>query len=116
MKIRMSLGLMIMAAFAVAAPSWARAEASKTANVQILEPMTVAGSTLTLQPGSYEFRMTMNDPHVEILKDNKVVGQVEGHWVQHDAKAKSTEMLSDKNAIQEIDIRGQADAMRFTNG
>ena len=54
MKLRMGLGSMVLAALAVAAPAWARTEA---ATIDVMQPMTVAGTNVTLQPGHYEFRV-----------------------------------------------------------
>jgi PDZ domain-containing secreted protein len=115
---RMILGIAVvamMAALTVAAPAWSRTPTT-TASMQVMEPMKVAGNSVTLEPGTYEFRVKANDPHVEILKDDKVVADVQGQWVQLDSKAPLTEVLSDKNTIQEIDIKGDNQALRFTNG
>ena len=119
MKLRMVLGITavaVIAAFTVAAPAWSRASATTTASMQIMEPMKVAGSSVTLEPGTYEFRVKVNDPNVEILKGDKVVADVQGQWVHLDSKAPLTEVLSDKNTIQEIDIKGDNEALRFNNG
>ena len=113
MRIRMSLGLMLLAAVCVAAPVWARAH-TETPALYVEQPMTIAGSTVTLQPGHYEFRVTPNDTNVEILKDNKMVAQVKGQWVNLGTKAEMTEVVSNNNVIQEIDLKGENQAIRFS--
>jgi hypothetical protein len=115
MKLRMGMGLIVVAALAMTAPAWSKTSTAK-ANVDLMQPTMVAGTSVTLQPGSYEFRMKVDDPNVEILKDNKVVANVQGQWVHLDSKAPDTEVISNENAIQEIDIKGDTEALRFSKG
>ena len=113
MNIRPSRWIFAIAAvvaLAVAAPVWAH-----TDNVQITfnQKTDVAGTTL--QPGSYEFRVTPTNPEVEIVntKDHKVVATVQGKWVNLNSKAPYTQVLSDRSQVQEIDLSGRTEAIRF---
>jgi hypothetical protein len=54
MKLRM--GFILLAALAVAAPAWAHTE---TARMDVMQPVTFAGTNVTLQPGEYEFRQPL---------------------------------------------------------
>jgi hypothetical protein len=112
MKLR--TGLIIVAALAMSVPAWSKTTA--TARLDLMQPTMVAGTSVTLQPGNYEFRMKVNDPNVEILKDNRVVANVQGQWVNLDSKAQDTEVISNNNMIQEIDIKGANQALRFNKG
>jgi hypothetical protein len=108
MKRRMGLGVMVLAAFAVAAPGRTR---TNTVTMDIVHPMTIAGTTL--RPGSYEFHIKAGDNQVEILKDDNLVARVQGEWVELDSKAEQSQVLSTNNTIQEIDIQGDREALRF---
>ena len=110
MKLRMGLGSMVLAALVVAAPAWARTDA---ATMDVMRPMTVAGTNVTLQPGHYEFRVKPEDTHVQIWKGNKTVADVPCQWVPLNSKATDTEVLSNNNQIQEIEIKGENQAIRF---
>ena len=110
MKLRMGLGSMVLAALAVAAPAWARTDA---ATMDVMRPMTVAGTNVTLQPGHYEFRVKPEDTHVQIWKGNKTVADVPCQWVPLSSKATDTVVLSNNNQIQEIEIKGENQAIRF---
>jgi hypothetical protein len=112
MKFRMGWGSMVLAALAVAAPAWARTDA---ATFDVTRPMTVAGTNVMLQPGHYEFRVKPEDTHLEILKGNKMVADVPCQWVPLNSKATDTEVWSSNNQIQEIEIKGQNQAVRFKN-
>ena len=110
MKLQMGLGSMVLAAVAVAAPAWAGTEA---ATLDVMQPMTVAGTNVTLQPGHYEFRVKPEDTHVQIRKGNKMVADVPCQWVPLNSKATETEVLSNNNQIQEIEIKGENQAIRL---
>jgi hypothetical protein len=108
MKRRMGFGLMVLAAFAVAAPGRVR---TNTITMDIVHPMTIAGTTLP--PGSYEFHVKAGDNQVEILKNDNLVARVQGEWVELDSKAEQSQILSTNNVIQEIDVQGDREALRF---
>jgi hypothetical protein len=107
---RWVFGLAAVVALAVAVPVWAHTD---SVPISFNQKMDVAGTTL--QPGSYEFRVTPSNPEVEIVntKDHKVVATVQGKWVNLNSKSQYTQVLSDRNQVQEIDLSGQVEAIRF---
>ena len=104
--------ILFVAAFAMAMPMWAARE--DTASVSFDHTMIVAGKAI--QPGNYEFKVRPNDTTIEILRssDNKLIATVEGTWVALNSKPRDTEVLSNKDYVEEIDFGGKTEAIRFT--
>lgn len=104
--------LLSAAVFAMAIPVWAASQ--DTASVSFDHTMIVAGKTI--QPGNYEFKVRPNDTTIQILRsgDDKLIATVEGTWVALHSKPRDTEVLSNKDSVEEIAFKGKTEAIRFT--
>lgn len=109
MKLPMGMCAVLLAALTTA-PAWARTDA---ATIDVVQPMTVAGTNVTLPPGHYEFRVKPENTHMQIMKGAKMVADVPCQWVPLNSKATRTEVVSTNNQIQEIEIKGENQAVRF---
>jgi len=104
--------ILIISAFAMAAPVWAAR--NETASVSFDHTVTVDGKTI--QPGRYVFEAKPNDTSIQILRrrDDKLIATVEGIWVALNSKPRQTQVQTDKNFVEEIDFGGRTEAIRFT--
>jgi hypothetical protein len=112
MRIRTSGLLLLAAACVVGLPAWAAKDS--VAHVSFDHDMTVAGTKL--QAGDYDFRVKSDEDKVEIVRSSnqQVVATVPGKWVSLKNKAPYTQVLSDKDLVQELEFSGKTQAVEFS--
>ncbi len=112
MDFRATRLILFVAVFALAMPAWAARE--DTASVSFDHTMIVAGKAI--QPGNYEIKARPNNTTIQIFRsdDNKLIATVEGTWVALNSKPRDTEVLSDKDYVEEVDFGEKTEAIRFT--
>lgn len=111
MRIRANSLVLLAAACAMGMP--AMAAKPDVAHVTFEHEVNVAGTKL--EPGNYDFRVMPGDSKVEIVRptDKKVIATVSGKWVSLKSKATYTQVLADKDLVQELDFGGKDQAVQF---
>jgi len=94
------------------APVWAASTSSHKDSTSIdIGQATTVGNT-QLQPGHYTFEAKEDQTQLNVLQNGKVIATVPCHWVQLQRKANTSEILSNKNQVNEIRFGGRTEAVR----
>jgi hypothetical protein len=109
MRIRVSLFVAAACVGTMAAPAWAK---------QLSAPLDLSHITklesVTLKPGQYRLEADEATGQVKVLKDSKVVAQVQGKWVSTPKKAPYSEFVMNNNDIQEVTFAGKDKKLEFS--
>ncbi len=102
----------VVAAVILTAPVWAASASSHkdSARFDAAEATTIGNTQL--QPGHYTFEAREDQSRLNVLKDGKVVATVPCHWVQLQKKPSASEILSNKNQVNEIRFGGRTEAVQ----
>jgi hypothetical protein len=96
----------ILTVLALAVPALANPE---TVFVTLHEPGKLVDAYL--KSGSY--RLKIDGSTVVVLKDRKVIAEVQGEWVQTEAKASADSVVKRGDQIIEFRFRGKDRVLRF---
>jgi hypothetical protein len=108
MRFRILQCVAIFAVLAIATPIWAR---SKSVDLRLTDPASIG--TTQLQPGSYTLKVDEGATQVSVVRQGKVIAEVPCHWVQLQARPKTTEINFTANQITEIEFGGDLQAAQF---
>ncbi len=100
----------VVATVILTAPVWAGSASSHkdSAAFDAAEATTIGNTQL--QPGHYTLEAREDQSQLNVLKDGKVIASVPCHWVQLQKKAKSSEILSNNNQVNEVRFGGRTEA------
>ena len=82
-----------------------------SATLDVLTPVTIAGTTL--KPGTYTVKA--EDTKVTLSRNGKAVAQASVQWKDTPDKSKSTNVLADNGTIKEIHFSGKTRYVEITN-
>ncbi|HEY6905102.1 MAG TPA: hypothetical protein VI216_12400 [Candidatus Acidoferrales bacterium] len=102
----------VVAIVVLTAPAWAASTSShKDSTGFDVSQATTIGNT-QLQPGHYTFEAKEDQSQLNVLEDGKVIATVPCHWVQLQKKASASEILTNKNQVNEVRFEGRTQAAR----
>lgn len=102
-----------VAAIAVlTAPAWAASTSSHKDSTSIDFGQATAIGNKQLQPGKYTLEAKEDQTQLNVLKNGRVIATVPCHWVQLQKKANNSEVLSNKNQVNEIKFGGRREAVQ----
>ncbi len=100
----------VVATLILTAPAWSASTPShKDSTAFDVAQAATIGDT-HLQPGHYTFEANEDQSRLNVIKDGKVIATVPCHWVQLKKKPSSSEVLSNKNQVNEIKFEGRTQA------
>lgn len=100
----------VVAAVILTAPLWAASSSSHTDSTAFdVAHATTIGNT-HLQPGHYTFEAKEDQSRLNVMRNGKVVATVPCHWIQLQKKPSASEILSNKNQVNEIRFEGRTEA------
>jgi hypothetical protein len=66
---------------------------------------------LVLTPGSY--KLVVNGTEAKVMKDNKLLGEVNCHWIESAHKADYDEVIYDGDRLSEVRMAGKTRTLEF---
>jgi hypothetical protein len=99
--------LSVMAFFAL--PVWAHTD---SAELTVLNPTMIAGQQL--KPGTYKLEVQPSQTQMKVVNAQtyKTVAEVPVHWIQIKKAPNSTEVILNKNNVNEVEFGGKTQAVR----
>ena len=101
--------LAAMALIGLSSPAWAR-----TDEMMMHLDNAVTIGTVNLPAGDYEVKADESKKDVKFIKNDDVVADVQGHWVDLPSKAENDEAIIQGNHLIQVVFGGQSKA--FTIG
>jgi hypothetical protein len=102
----------VAAMVVLTAPVWAASTSSHKDSASIDFAKTTTIGNTQLQPGRYTFEAKEDQSQLNVLKNGRVIATVPCHWVQLEKKANNSEILSNKNQVNEIKFGGRTEAIQ----
>ncbi len=102
----------VAAMLVLTAPVWAASTSSHKDSTSIDFGRATTIGNKQLQPGRYTFEANEDQTQLNVLENGKVIATVPCHWVQLQKKANNSEVLSNKNQVNEIRFGGRTEAVQ----
>jgi hypothetical protein len=110
MRLRVSFLITAACLLTLSAPAWARRLSTK---IEIDHTTRIASAQL--KPGNYRLVADEGTGQVKVLRNGRLVAQVEGKWVSLNRKSEYSEMLTENHKVQEVRFAGKKKAIKFAS-